>query len=272
MPELPEVRVVAKSLRNKIIDKKIESIRILRDKFIKEIEVDEFVKSVVNSTIKNIENIGKYLVFHLSNDNIIISHLRMEGKYSFYEQYEPDYRHNYIFFSFSDGTQLRYSDSRMFGTFQLRNESDYLNSLPLSKLGKIPAETNVDELYKKIHKKTVKIKTLLLDQTLVLGLGNIYVNEALWAAKIDPERTANKITKNELQLILDESTRIMDASTELGGTTISSYESLNKKEGKFQNFLMVHGREKKACKRCYNLITKTKVNGRGTYLCSNCQK
>lgn len=271
MPELPEVRVVAKSLRAKILNKKIVDIQILRDKFIKEVPASHFCSKIIGSSIKNVENVGKFLVFHLSNNYVFLSHLRMEGKYSYYEYNEPIYRHNYLIFQFEDNSQLRYSDSRMFGTFHLRTEDNYLKILPLSKLAKIPAEIDLDNLFAIISKRKSKIKTLLLDQTLVLGLGNIYVNEALWAAQIDPQRLGQNITKRELKSILDHATRIMDASTELGGTTISSYESLNKKEGQFQNFLQVHGRNKKSCKRCYEILDKIKVNGRGTYYCKKCQ-
>ncbi|UUD37159.1 DNA-formamidopyrimidine glycosylase [Mycoplasmopsis californica] len=272
MPELPEVRVVVKSLKEKVLNKKIIKVNVLNNKFIKEISSDEFISKLENAIIKDIINIGKFIVFKLSNNFVVLSHLRMEGKYSFFTYKEPLYRHNYLTFDFSDGTQLRYSDSRMFGTFHLRTIDNYLSILPLSKLARIPSETNVDELYNKIKNRSTAIKTLLLDQTLVLGIGNIYANESLWSAKILPTRSAKSISKEELNTILKEATRIMDASTELGGTTISSYESLNHKQGEFQAFLKVHGKEKKSCPNCYKLIEKIKVNGRGTYFCKTCQK
>ncbi|MDJ1647040.1 DNA-formamidopyrimidine glycosylase [Mycoplasma phocimorsus] len=271
MPELPEVRVVAKSLKNAILNKTIIDIDIINTKFIKEIDSFTFKKAIINQKIIDITNRGKFLLFFLSNNNIILSHLRMEGKYATIKKGNFP-KHTYLVFKLDNDESLCYSDSRMFGTFHLRNIDNYNKILPLSKLAKIPAETNLNELHFKLLKKNIAIKTALLDQSLVVGLGNIYVNEALWASKINPNRKAKNISKEELKNILDNSTRIMDESTILGGSTISSYQSLNFQEGSYQNFLKVHNKEGEKCLRCDNLIIKIKVNGRGTYYCSYCQK
>ncbi len=271
MPELPEVRVVAKSLREAILNKTIIDVEIINPKFIKEISSLTFKENIVNQKIIEITNRGKYILFFLSNKNIILSHLRMEGKYALVKDNNFP-KHTYVIFKLNSGESLCYSDSRMFGTFHLRNTQNYNKILPLSKLAQIPSQTDVDELYSKLQKKNIAIKSSLLDQTLVVGLGNIYVNEALWASKINPNRKSKDVTKEELEEILNNSTRIMDESTILGGSTISSYQSLNFQEGKYQNFLKVHNKENANCIRCGSSIIKTKVNGRGTYYCPQCQK
>ncbi|WP_245594766.1 DNA-formamidopyrimidine glycosylase family protein [Mycoplasma elephantis] len=156
MPELPAVKVVVKNLKSVILNKNIEKILILQNKLIKEIEPNDFINRVKNSKIIDINNIGKFIVFKLSNNEVIISHLRMEGKYRFLtHNYNID-KHCHLIFYFSDNTQLRYYDSRMFGTFHLRKTNDYLNTLPISKLAKTPEKIDPNLLYEKIKIKKHK--------------------------------------------------------------------------------------------------------------------
>lgn len=271
MPELPEVKVVAKSLEQTIKNQKIIDIKIINEKFIKEINAQDFINAIINQTIINVSNYGKFILIFLSNKKVILSHLRMEGKYTIIQN-KIFPKHTYLIFKFESGWYLCYSDSRMFGTFHLRELENYNKIPPLSKLAKTPEQSDVNEIFLKFQKKNIAIKSALLDQSLVVGLGNIYVNEALWAAQINPTRSAKSISKKELSLILEHSTRIMDASFALGGSSILSYESLNSQKGSYQNFLQVHTKQNKPCSRCNNLISKIKVNGRGTYYCAFCQK
>ncbi|WP_027123572.1 DNA-formamidopyrimidine glycosylase [Mesomycoplasma molare] len=271
MPELPEVRVVRQQLNKYVKNKKIKEIHVFRDSFIKEISVEEFKKELKNEIILEVSNEGKFLVFHLTNEKIIISHLRMEGKYNYFSPAKNRLNHDYVLFEFDDNSNLHYNDTRTFGTFHLRNKDNYLTTKPLNKLAKIPEYTNIDDFFNKLQKKKTSIKTTLLDQTIIVGLGNIYVDEVLFATKISPLTQANKITKEKAQEILEKATEILDKSTALGGSSINSYTSLNKKKGSFQNFLQVHTKKGKPCTICKNEIVKIKVNGRGTYYCKTCQ-
>ncbi|MBN3534483.1 bifunctional DNA-formamidopyrimidine glycosylase/DNA-(apurinic or apyrimidinic site) lyase [Mycoplasma procyoni] len=271
MPELPEVRVVRQELNKYVQNRKIKEVSIFRDKFIQEIEASEFADVLKGKTVEFVENIGKFLAFHFSENIVVLSHLRMEGKYNFYEPRKERLFHDYVIFEFEDNTNLHYNDTRMFGTFHLRTKENYLNTLPLSKLAKIPAETDLNDFIKSLSKRKQAIKTVLLDQTIVVGLGNIYVDEVLFATKISPLTPANEITKKQAKEILEAATDILDRSTELGGSSINSYTSLNKKKGSFQNFLQVHTKKGKACPECSQEIDKIKVNGRGTYICRRCQ-
>ncbi|WGI36419.1 DNA-formamidopyrimidine glycosylase [Mesomycoplasma lagogenitalium] len=272
MPELPEVRVVRQELNKYVKNKIITDVHVFRDSFIKEIKPEEFKKAIVGETIIEITNYGKFLVFHLTNGKIILSHLRMEGKYNFFDPAKTRFYHDYVIFELDGNTNLHYNDTRMFGTFHLRNVNNYLTIEPLSKLAKIPAETDLNTFYDKLSKSKKAIKTLLLDQTFVVGLGNIYVDEVLFATKIHPQTLANKINKKQAKMLLETATDILDRSTELGGSSINSYTSLNKKKGSFQNFLQVHTKVNQPCPRCKNKIIKIKVNGRGTYYCPVCQR
>ena len=196
MPELPEVVVVRRSLQNIVKNKIIKDIIILKPKIIKEITPNTFKKSLIGSKITDVTNVGKNIVFHLSNKLYLLSHLRMEGKYFYYEKHHCIHKHVHIVFIFTDGSELHYNDMRIFGTFHIR-DTNYLNVLPLSLLAKEPKDTNYKELFKIIKKKNKHIKTLLIDQSILVGLGNIYVDEVLFASNVNPLRRTNTITLNE---------------------------------------------------------------------------
>lgn len=271
MPELPEVKTVVMQLKKLVIDKKISKIEVIFPKLIKEYHENEFKDYFENETIFNVENYGKFIVFFFSNEKIMLSHLRMEGGYNFYTKKTSNKIHDRLIFNFTDGTSLHYHDSRMFGTFHLRNEKNYLNIKPLSLVGKVPWKIDLEDFYNVLQKKNSAIKKILLDQHIIAGLGNIYVDETLFAANIHPETKANKLSLEEVKNILEKASKILQKSIKLGGSSIRSYTSLNKQEGSFQNFLQVHTKEKKPCNICKTSIKKIKVGGRGTYFCPSCQ-
>ncbi|MBN0919106.1 DNA-formamidopyrimidine glycosylase [[Mycoplasma] gypis] len=271
MPELPEVKVVVKSLKNHILNKEIERIDVYNPKLIKEISFQEFKKTLEDKKILDMSNVAKHIIFFLSDDIVLISHLRMEGKYRFYtQQQEPD-KHAHVIFNFKDKTQLQYVDSRAFGTFHVRTKENYLSINPLQKVAPTPDKVDLKQMMQKISKSSVAIKTIILNQEIVSGIGNIYADETLFASKINPVTPAKDISLDQLKTLMNNAYLIMKKSEELGGSTINSYESLNKQEGQFQNFLKVHTRVGKPCSECRVLIKKTKVNGRGTYYCPKCQ-
>ncbi|TPE58056.1 DNA-formamidopyrimidine glycosylase [[Mycoplasma] falconis] len=272
MPELPEVRTVCEALKPKILNKKIKSIDIFYPKLFKEYQPEVFVEALVGQKIVDIKNKGKHIIFFLDNNDVLLSHLRMEGKYRYYQDKDPNEKHLIMKMIFEDNSILHYLDTRMFGTFHLRNINNYNQILPLSKVADEPAYIDVNEVYQKLRKSTTAIKTKLLDQTIVSGIGNIYVDETLFICKVHPETPANMISLEKLAEIIKTSAEVMEKSFQLGGTTLFSYESLNQKQGSYQNFLQIHSNDIKICKRCESETSKIKVNGRGTYLCSNCQR
>ena len=147
MPELPEVETVRNTLKNFVLNKKIESIDVIYPKIIED-DVETFVNSCINQTINDIDRVGKYLVFKL--DNIaFVSHLRMEGKYHYVDRNEPVNKHDHIIFNLDNGKQLRYNDTRKFGRIKLVSLQNYRNELPLSKLGPEPFDATCNELYEK---------------------------------------------------------------------------------------------------------------------------
>ncbi len=269
MPELPEVETVKNTLKKQILRKRIKSIKILYDGIIAT-NKDEFKKNIINEEILDIKRRGKFLIFVL-NDYYLVSHLRMEGKYFIKDKSMPIIKHEHIIFDLED-VELRYHDTRKFGRMYLVTKDKLYVDTPLSKLGLEPWDDSLDSLY--LLDKfncNIPIKTLLLDQSIITGIGNIYADEILFKARINPLKKGKDITKEECNLIIKYTKEILEDAIKLGGTTIKSFTSSLGVTGHFQGNLMVHNKEGENCPICNNIILKTKVNGRGTYYCPNCQ-
>lgn len=267
MPELPEVETVRRTLRNFIIGKKIKEIRVHYDKIVVG-DTKNFVESLKGQTIRDIDRVGKYLVFILDNQ-AFISHLRMEGKYNIAEASKPLNKHEHITFVFSDDSELRYQDTRKFGRLELVNKETYRQDLPLCKLGPEPWDADLKDIYSKIHRSGLPIKTLLLDQTIMSGIGNIYANEICFSMKMHPLTPGKRVSKKRVAELIAVSKDILEQAIAQGGTTIHSFDA-NGITGFFQVQLQVH--MQKVCLECNGIITKEKVRGRGTYYCKVCQK
>lgn len=273
MPELPEVTTVINILKQEVVGRKFDEIEILYPKIIKT-DLDTFKEKLKNETILDIKRHGKFIVFHLSNDLILISHLRMEGKYSYLNKEDNLPPHTCVIFNFADSTKLVYHDTRKFGIFILTNKDKYLIEDPLKKLGPEPMILRDYKLRNEIYKKLAKnknIKELLLDQTIMAGIGNIYADEILFASKIHPLTFGSKLTKEQYDLLIDNSIKILERAIELGGSTIKSYHPKDGIDGLFQIELKAYGKKGESCPICGTPFKKIFVGGRGTTFCPNCQ-
>lgn len=270
MPEIAEVRTVKRALKSKIVGRKIIDIIYKYDGIIKS-DKEEFKNILINKTITDVDNFGKWLFIKL-DDYTILSHLRMEGKYYIKPTEEVYEKHEHIVFKLDNNTDLRYKDTRKFGVMILVKTKDINNIKEISKLGIEPDSNTLSKeyIYDKIKNSNKTIKELLLDQTIINGLGNIYVDEVLFASRIKPTRKGNTITLEECERIKQEGSRIIKKATDCGGTTIRSYTSSLGVTGNYQDYLLVHTKSK--CSLCGKSINKIRVGGRGTYYCDNCQK
>ena len=271
MPEKPEVITVAKNLISPLIGKTIMNCNVYWNSIIASPKVEEFMRQIRNQVIHSISTRGKFLVLELDDYSLLI-HLRMEGKFVFRGELDEVTKHEHVVFSLDNGMEMRYHDVRKFGRMYLIPKEDTYKVKPLSELGYEYDDIRLTSqyLYEKIHKKTLPIKTVLLDQSIIAGIGNIYDNEILFLSKINPKKKACKITKKECQKIIDSMRIILTKAIILGGTTIRSFTSSEGVHGLFQNELMVHGKDK--CLECGEKIRKEQIGGRGTYYCPNCQK
>ena len=236
-------------------------------------DIDEFKRILLNNSFKDILRYGKWLIFELES-HYLLSHLRMEGKYFIKSSSEPIAKHEHVIISFNDNSDLRYHDTRKFGRMKIIIKNELWNSKELKNQGLEPFNDKLDTKYlltKFAHKK-IPIKTALLDQSIICGLGNIYADEVLFASGINPNRSADSIKEDECHKIIMNSKQILLKAIEEGGTTIKSYTSSLGVTGNYQNFLRVHKRLNMECYNCKTKIKRIKIGGRSTYYCENCQK
>jgi len=274
VPELPEVETVRKTLIKLVSNKQIENITVKWPKIIKSpLEVEQFIDALKGETIEDVGRRGKFLILYTGN-YALVSHLRMEGKYGLYPKDEPYDKHTHVIFHFTDDTELRYRDVRKFGTMHLFKKGEEFTKPPLLELGPEPfsEEFTKEYLGRMLKKTTRKIKPALLDQQIFVGLGNIYVDESLFRSGIHPERIANTLTSKELKILHQEIIDTLTEAVKKGGSTIRSYVNSQGEIGMFQLELYAYGRTGEACKKCGTPLEKTKVGGRGTHFCPNCQK
>ena len=272
MPEIAEVRTVAKVLNNSIVGKKIIGVDVIYDGII-DGDVNNFKKSIEGLTFTRVSNYGKWL-FLVLGGLTVMSHLRMEGKYFYKSSNEKHEKHEHIIFHLDDDHDLRYHDTRKSGVMKIVKTDEIYKTKEISKLGIEPDNSCLtgEYLYNSIHKLKISIKSALLDQTIINGLGNIYVDEVLFGARLNPERECNKVSLKSCNLIVESCKRIIPLATKCGGTTIRSYTSSLGVKGSYQDYLCVHTKEGKSCPVCGSTIKKIRIGGRGTYFCPKCQK
>jgi len=272
MPELPEVETVRRQLNDLLIGRKIVDVNVSYAPIIQG-DVRMFQSRLIHQTINRVNRYGKYLMFEL-DDWTLVSHLRMEGKYYLKSSDDVLSKHEHVVFLFEDGYELTYHDVRKFGTMELVQKGFEKNLVSINKLGPEVNDPMIDikSIYQKIHRSSRPIKSLLLDQTIVCGLGNIYVDETLFLTRIHPETRGNRLTKKTVKALIDNARGVVNKAIGLGGTTIRSYHSTLGIDGLFQNELYVHTKKDEPCPICQTPIIKIRVGQRGTYFCPRCQK
>ncbi|CAM2963940.1 DNA-formamidopyrimidine glycosylase [Paenibacillus sediminis] len=274
MPELPEVETVKRTLNRLIVGKQIDSVTVSLGRIIQRPDdTQQFALELAGHTIQRVERRGKFLRI-LLDDLVLVSHLRMEGRYGVYRKDEPVEKHTHVIFHFTDGTELRYKDVRQFGTMHLFKPGEEFTLPPLAKLGMEPLDESftLDRFKSVLSKRKVKIKPLLLNQAYVVGIGNIYVDEALFRAGIHPEQMANTISDKQWAALHQAIITTLTDAVKAGGSSIKSYVNGQGEMGMFQHQLQIYGRKSEPCAKCDTLIEKTVVGGRGTHYCPSCQK
>lgn len=270
MPELPEVETVRNTLKKQILGEKIKKIKILYDGIIAS-DITFFKQNILNQEFIDIKRLGKFLIFELT-DYYLVSHLRMEGKYFIKRIDDVIEKHEHIIFYLNNKT-LRYHDTRKFGKMYLVLKDRLFLDTPLSKLGLEPWDEKLDSNYlKEKYHQNVAIKTLLLDQSVIAGIGNIYADEILFMSHINPNKKGKELSEKDLNNIISNTRIVLNKAIEKGGTTIRSYTSSLGVIGHFQDDLFVHNCLGMKCMKCGTMIVKIKVNGRGTYYCPKCQE
>ena len=275
MPELPEVETVRKGLERLVVGKTIDAVTVLWPRIIELPEVPLFQAFLCGQEIIGVQRRGKFLILKLT-DFDLVSHLRMEGKYEYFPSAQTAIqdKHTHVIFQMQDGSQLQYRDVRKFGRMALVPKNQSSKYKGIQQLGPEPLSHDFDKIafQEALKKKTMAIKPLLLNQKIVVGLGNIYVDESLWLASIHPERLASSLTERETSLLYESIIAVLGQAVEAGGTTIRTYANALGEAGSFQVSLQVYGQTGQPCARCQTPIQKIKVAQRGTHFCPTCQK
>jgi len=274
MPELPEVETIRRTLEPQVVGKTIKKVTAYHLGALVDVDLDDLYKKLSGEIIEAIGRRGKYLIFKLTHYDLI-SHLRMEGKYEYHKKIcAEDQKYQILKFNFTDGGQLIYKDVRKFGKFYLTKKNQALTQPFLKKIGSEPTvlDFSFPDFWVALSKRRMNIKMLLLAQEVVAGLGNIYVDEVLWQAKIHPLQAAWTLSHIEASNLHDSIIKTLANALEYGGTTVRSYLNAAGEKGSYQQFLRVYGKAGKPCPRCSTLIEKIKVGMRGTHYCPRCQK
>lgn len=273
MPELPEVETIRRTLNELVIGKTVERVSVHLPRIIQHpSDIEAFQMLLSGETLRSVERRGKFLRF-MFDGYTLVSHLRMEGRYGVYRKEDPLEKHTHVVFHFTDGTELRYKDVRQFGTMHVYPKDQDLLEAPLKKLGLEPLDDafTLEAFRERIGKRPTKIKPLLLNQEYIVGIGNIYVDEALYLAGIHPEREARSLSKPEMAKLYEAIVATLKDAVAAGGSSIKSYVNGQGEIGMFQHQLKMYGRKDEPCFQCGGKIEKTVLAGRGTHYCPKCQ-
>jgi len=266
MPELPEVETIKNDLQKVITGKKIIKVDIINPRVIREPAPLEFKKSLEGQTIRNILRRAKLLIFELSNDLYLTVHLKMTGQLV----YPGGSKRSRVVFHLSGGQILDFNDDRLFG--ELRLVSDWKKLKFVQGLGPEPFDLTLADFKDMLSKKKTKIKPLLMDQSFISGIGNLYAAEILFRAKIHPQRPAQSLTGGQKEALYKEIKSVLKNAIKHGGSSVDDYVRLSGKPGDYLRFHQVYGRGGKPCFVCRSPIQKITQGGRGTYFCGKCQK
>ncbi|MFQ5606458.1 MAG: bifunctional DNA-formamidopyrimidine glycosylase/DNA-(apurinic or apyrimidinic site) lyase [Candidatus Zixiibacteriota bacterium] len=276
MPELPEVETVARGLRALVIGREIVDTRLLGVK-LRRINPRNFKSRVTGRRFINVRRRGKNLLLDLSDDLSLWAHLKMTGRFVESQGHTGIDRHDHLIMELGPAgkrakTRLVFRDVRKFGFVKLAQTSKLMEQQSLQTLGPEPLEISRDEFVRLISERRRAIKPALLDQTLIAGLGNIYTDEALFAARIHPRALTCEISSRKLGALHEEVQRVLTLAINRMGTTFDSYSGVNGEPGRFQKYLKVYGRENESCTRCGRKITRLVIGQRSAHFCSRCQR
>ncbi len=273
MPELPEVETIKRSLEKKLLGTVITEVKIYLPKVIRLQTQNAFIQQIAGKKIIGLGRRGKYLLIHLSENLTLVIHLRMTGRLVYTPPCTPE-KHTHAVFVLDSGFELHFNDTRQFGKIIL-SPSNELDAVPgLKDLGIEPLDENFDKnvFRRDLRRRRAKIKSLLLDQTFIAGLGNIYVDEALHRARINPQRIAASLKPREVTNLYHAIRKVLREGIKNRGTTFRDYVDGDGRMGNYQGLLRVYSREGQPCLNCETEIKRMKLSGRSSYFCPRCQK
>jgi len=266
MPELPEVETIKRQLQKTVLDKKIVEVIVRKHKVVKEPSLNLFKKGLKGSTIKNILRRGKVLILELSSKKSLVVHLRMTGQLV----YPGNGKQSRVSFKLSNKKLLDFNDRRVLG--ELRLLDNWRNLKFIRGLGPEPYDLTAKEFKNMLSQKRTKIKPLLMDQTFIAGIGNLYVVEALFKAKVHPLRSASSLSEREKENLFLNIKKTLSEAIKHKGSSMDQYVTVSGERGDYVRYHKVYDRKDRPCYICKSPIKRISLGGRGTYFCERCQK
>ncbi len=268
MPELPEVETIRAQLAPRLKGRTLTRVEILDPRLTRPYDLFEVAEELEGAVVASVEPRGKYLVLRLESGLALLVHLRMTGSFGF-----TPTTHERGVLELDDGSRVAYRDVRRFGTWLVLESAD-IEPYLATKNGVEPlgSRFTVAWLASRLAARRAPLKAVLLDQRVVAGLGNIYADEALWRARVNPLRAANDLAPEEVARVHRAIRAALRAGIERQGSTLRDYATPDGTAGSMQEEFRVYGRDGEPCSRCGSTIVKTRVGGRGTWFCPRCQR
>ena len=273
MPELPEVETVRRQLEPVLVGRRFDRVEINDPRLVRPVEPAALAAELEGERVAEVDRRGKYLIFRFESGRVLLVHLRMTGSFRHRRNgVGEDDPHRRAVVRLDDGSDVAYRDVRRFGTWLLV-EPEELEPYLAERLGEEPLliEFTPARLARRLAGRRAPIKAALLDQRTLAGLGNIYVDEALWRARIHPKRPARDLDANDVRRLHGAIRRVLQTAIERRGSTLRDYSTPRGRRGSMQREFKVYGRMNEACERCGTPIEKTRAGGRGTWYCPHCQ-
>jgi formamidopyrimidine-DNA glycosylase len=274
MPELPEVETIAADLRPHLVGRTIVRCELLFPTIVRHPEPEVFVDSVVGQQITSIGRRGKYILIRLVDDLVLVVHLGMSGQLRLVDASTPLTNHTHAVFDLDDGMQLRYRDPRRFGRLLLGTEAALLEARAMPPLGPEPIDPGfgADDMYQRFRRRRAKLKAILLDQSTIAGVGNIYADESLHRARLRPDRIAGSLSRKSVRRLHESLRESLLLAIQNRGSSVDTYRDAWGEFGEQQEKLLVYGRAGQPCFTCGRPLSLVRIAGRSSVFCRHCQR
>ena len=274
MPELPEVETIAADLRPHLVGRTVVRCELLFPTIVRHPEPEVFIDSVVGMRISSVGRRGKYILIRLVDDLMLVVHLGMSGQLRLVEPSTPVATHTHATFDLEDGKQLRYRDPRRFGRLLLGTEAALLDARAMPPLGPEPIDPGfgADDMYQRFRRRKAKLKAILLDQSTIAGVGNIYADESLHRARLRPDRIAGRLSKKSVRRLHESLRESLLVAIQNRGSSVDTYRDAWGEFGGQQERLLVYGRAGEPCFTCGRPLSLVRIAGRSSVFCRRCQR
>ena len=276
MPELPEVETIRRGLEREVVGKRVKTVQVTGTRTIRRQTKKQFIAKLEGAKISGVERRGKYLLMKLDTGDILVIHLRMSGQLLRAQAKDAVAKHTHVVMTFTQGGQLRFVDPRTFGELFITTPDELTKDVTeLADLGMDPVDEPQSwvKFREELLRRTTKLKPLLMDQSFIAGLGNIYSDEILWEAGLRHDRSPQTLSTMEIRRLYRAIVEVLHEAVKHRGSTLTDeqYVDLHGKPGEFQLLHQAYSREGQACRRCRTPIVRDKVGQRSTFYCPNCQ-